>query len=426
MTPVTALLVGAGSRGRNTFGAFALGNPELLQFVAVAEPDEGRRNRFAEDHGISSENCFASWEEALARPQLAPIAVNATLDRTHLPSSRAILAAGYHMLLEKPMATSPEECLEIARLADEHNRLVQICHPLRFTTFYLKVKELLEQGLVGRILSMSMAENVGYWHFAHSFVRGNWRRVDETGPLILTKCCHDMDLATWLADGQVNRVSSFGKLEFFRPKSAPEGAADRCLDNCPAADVCGFYAPGLYMGDETEWPVDVISLDTSLEARTEAVRTGPYGRCVFKCDNTTVDQQAVIAEFDNGVLLDFSVRGASFHPGRTIRIEGTLGELNGYFEKNEIKILRYGHGTGEGVEPLVYTTEPATGSHGGGDDGAIRNFLHRYKTGDAGAIRRSLDIAVEGHLLAFAAEKARESGQTVDMSRFRTSFQPAN
>ena len=416
-----AILVGAGQRGREAFGAFAERNPSLLRYTAVADPDEGRRDQFASDHGIPSERRFSSWEDLRARPPVAPIAVNATMDREHLASTLALLEAGYHVMLEKPMAVTPEQCLLIGQAAAESGRMVQITHPLRFTPFYTMVKELLDSGAVGRVLAISMEENVGYWHFAHSFVRGNWGRGDRSGPLMLTKCCHDMDIASWLAGQPVDTVASHGGLRFFREENAPEGATERCLDGCPAADECPFYAPSLYLGEHTEWPVSVISLDSSYEARRRALETGPYGRCVYRCDNDTIDQQTVTAEFADGTLFDFAVRGGSLTPCRTIRILGTRGELSGRFEENQVTVSEFAPGMGERLPATVYTATSAAGAHGGGDEGAIRHFLDCVARGDTDRIRRSLGIAIEGHLLSFAAEEARSSGQTVRMEDFRGS-----
>ena len=418
--PVDAVLVGAGQRGREAFGAFALRNPDLLRFVAVAEPNAERREHFARQHGIPADRCFASWTELADRGPLAPLAFNTTQDRDHYSSALALLAAGYHLFLEKPMATSPQECLAIREAALRHQRMIQICHPLRFSPFYQRIQELLRSGILGRILSISMAENIGYWHYAHSFVRGNWSRQSTSGPLMLTKCCHDMDIATWLAGAPATSVSSHGSRQFFRRENEPDGAADRCLAGCQAAPTCAYNASAAYLTEQPreDWPYSVVSLDPHPEVRLKALLEGPYGRCVFRCDNDVVDQQALVATFPNGQLLDFTVRATSYHLHRTIRIQGTRAELNGHFEKNEIQILPHRQGIDPTPQPLIFHTEPLAGGHGGGDEGAARNFLRCYRENDVTSLRESLDIAVAGHLLAFAAEDARVQGRSVQPLRF--------
>lgn len=417
-----AILIGAGQRGHDAFGGFALRHPNELRFVAVCDPIEGKRRRFAEAHGIPSERQFASHADMLARPAMAPLCVNATMDRDHLATATMAMEAGYHLILEKPMAPSPGECIALAESARRLGRIMQIVHPLRYTSLYRLAKELLDGGAIGRVISISMAENVGYWHFAHSYVRGNWRRADESGPMILTKCCHDMDIAAWLAGAPVRRVASSGSLSWFRAENKPAGAPARCLDGCPAEKTCPWFAPALYLGQMIEWPVSVISVDTSHEARRQALLTGPYGRCVFDCDNDVVDHQVVAAEFENGVTLDFAVRATTNDCYRSLRILGGEGELNAHFEKNVISITRFGPCTGEPRRDEIHRPALVDGGHGGGDTGVIRNALRLLRDGDMAAMNASLDIAVEGHLLAFAAEHARQTGRSISMAEFKTSL----
>ncbi|MCX7963709.1 MAG: gfo/Idh/MocA family oxidoreductase [Candidatus Hydrogenedentota bacterium] len=420
MKPLEAVLVGAGQRGRDAFGAFALRFPHLLKFVAVADPDEGRRQLFAQQHNIPPERCFSSWQELLERPQFAPICANATMDREHLPSALAAMEAGYHLLLEKPMAHTAEGCMEIVETARRLRRIVQICHPLRYSPFYAKVKELLAAGEIGTLTALTMVENVGYWHFAHSYVRGNWARVDRSGPVILTKTCHDMDIAAWLVDAPARRVISIGELRYFRKEFAPEGAPERCTDGCPAEDSCPFYAPAAYLGANTDWPVSAISpVDRSYEARKRALETGPYGRCVFRADNDALDHQMVLVEFANGVLFNFTVSGCTSECFRTIRALGTKGELDGHAEKREIRVDRFAQGVWPALPRHFYHTQAMYDAHGGGDTGVMKNLVRLVRSDDFAGAMQSLEIALEGHLLSFAAERARLDGVPLDMETYR-------
>jgi predicted dehydrogenase len=421
MNLTEAVMVGAGHRSRFAFGAYAHRHPDKLKFIAVAEPDEERRLRFAEEHSIPKEMQFHGWEDLVKRAPLAPLCVNATMDHDHIDSAIALLKAGYHLLLEKPMADTPRGCVEIAQTALELGRFLQISHPLRFTTFYTEVKRLLDSGAIGRLLSISMSENIGYYHFSHSYVRGNWRRIDESGPLVLTKCCHDMDIATWLTNSPVSEVSSQGGLTHFRSENAPAGAPKRCLDGCPVAATCPYYAEAMYLQPEAEGFATAISVDLSLEARRKAVLNGPYGRCVYHCDNDTPDQQCVVAQFANGVLLDFAVHANTPDISRTIRAIGSEGELSGHFEKHDIRIIRYKPGQGKGLEKEYHRPEPLKGGHSGGDEGVISHFLDILRRNDWEGMRESLEIAVEGHLLSFAAEAARTSATRIHMNSYRES-----
>lgn len=419
--PVEAILIGAGQRGYDAFGQVARRNPHLLKFIAVCDPIEAKRLRFADAHGIPPERQFARHEDLLGLPLLAPLCVNATMDRDHLPTSLMAMRAGYHLLLEKPMATSPAECLQIAAAARDTGRLVQIVHPLRYTTLYRQAHALLAEGAIGRPISLSMTENVAYWHYAHSYVRGNWRRHDLSGPMILTKCCHDMDIAAWLVGAPVRRVASFGSLSWFRRENKPQGAPSHCIHGCPVEKTCPFYAPALYLGPMVEWPVSVISIDRSYEARRAALETGPYGRCVYDSDNDVVDHHIVAAEFENGVTLDFAVRASTNDCYRSLRIVGSEGEMNAHFEKNQLSVTRFHQGTGEPRQETIHRPALVEGGHGGGDTGVVQNIVRMIRENDVEGMRRSLDVAVEGHLLAFAAEHARRTGQVVEMKDFKTS-----
>ena len=419
MGVLEAVLLGAGQRGREVFGAFALNHPHLLRFVAVADPCEERRLAFARQHNIPPELQFVSWEDLLARPQMAPLCINTTMDREHVSSSLAALDAGYHLLLEKPMAHTAEGCVAIQRKAQQSHRIVQICHPLRYTAFYRKVKELVEGGQIGVPFSFLMAENIGYWHFAHSYVRGNWRQTATSGPMILTKACHDMDLAAWLVGKRVRKIISFGERRLFREENAPADAPLRCIEGCPVETSCPFYAPSIYLGQHTEWPVSVISLDSSLEARRRALEEGPYGRCVYRCDNDVVDQQVVIAEFDDGTIVNFTASATSAEPFRSIRVLGSCGELNGHFEKQEVRVDKFVAGVWPPVPRDIFHVVASGSSHGGGDAGVIRNILRLIANNDYETAQLSLQIAVEGHLMAFAAELSRISGQIVDFEAYR-------
>lgn len=423
MTPTEAILIGAGQRGQEAIGAFALQHPDSLKFIAVAEPNEGRRNQFANAHDIPLENRFENWEAILAQPRMAELCFNTTMDKTHRDSALAALEAGYHLFLEKPMADEPQGCVTIADKARETGRLLQICHPLRFSPFYTKVRELLDEGKIGRILAISMVENVAFWHYAHSYVRGNWRRADESGPTILTKCCHDMDVATWLTNSRVRHVSSHGSLRYFHEGNAPEGAPARCTDGCPVEKTCPFFAPAFYLqAAGRDWPLTKGPVPRGTTARMEALRTGDYGRCVYRCDNSVVDHQAVIAEFENDVILNFSLYANTTSCYRTIRIIGTEGELNGVAEKREIRISRFSHGFSDEAIHEIHQSPVGGGAHGGGDHGVIANFLRLHGEKDFNTMGKSLDIAVEGHLLAFAAEKARLENRTLSMAEYRKSL----
>src|SRR5712691_3712337 len=418
MPPVELVMVGAGNRGHLAYGSFAERNPELARFVAVVEPDDGRRARFANVHGIPPERQFRSWEDIAGRSPLAPALINATLERQHRASTLGLLAAGYEMLLEKPIAPTAGECLEIASAAESHGRLLQIAHVLRYAPFFLALREIIMSDRLGAIVSVDWRENLVYWHFAHSYVRGNWGKTTRAGPMILTKCCHDLDLLVWIF-GRCERLWSSGSLTIFTRDAVGAEIPDRCTDGCPIADACPYFAPRVYLDRLRENPssfaVAAVTLDRTPEGVMRAIETGPYGRCVYRCDNDVVDHQVVLMRFAGGLSVSLTMQGSSHLEGRTVRIDGTRATLLANEARVDIGIDD--HRTGE-AERIA--TPRGVGGHGGGDDGLMRAFVRAIQGGRQSVLTSARE-AVASHLMAFAAEQARLSGEAVDMERYRQS-----
>jgi len=415
--PLRIALLGAGDRGMYNFGRFALKYPHLMKIVAVAEPDIPKRNRFIDQHQLNKEQIFETWQELLDKPKMADALINATPDQIHYTSTLRALEQGYHVLLEKPIATTVEDVFHLVQKAKETDLIFQICFEMRYTPFFSTIKQLIDSGEIGELIMIEHKESLIYWHMAHSFVRGNWRRTEESCPMLLAKTCHDFDQLTWLVRSPCTKVSSFGGLNYFREENSPAGSPDRCIDGCPVEDSCPYSAMKIYLGDNTDWPTSVISVDSSIESRMNALKNGPYGRCVFKCDNDVVDNQVVNMEFENSVRVSFVMVGHSHENTRTIRYSGNRGTLRGHFEKSLIEINDYNSGQ-------VKSINTATGldkyGHGGGDDLLIRDFLVAVKNGIQHNMRTSIDESVEGHLIIFAAEKSRKEGVIVDMEAFKS------
>lgn len=413
---VKAILIGAGQRGAQVYGAYALRHPDEIQFVAVAEPDKERREAFVKDHNIPAENVFEDWHELLEKPKMADCAFICTQDNYHIEPGMKALDQDYHVVMEKPMSQHADELVALRDKAHKLGKLVTVCHVLRYTPFFSKVKELLDEGVIGKVQSIQQIENVGYWHQAHSFVRGNWRREDETSSMIMQKSCHDMDIMLWMAGSHCTRVSSFGSLGHFKAENAPEGAPMYCLDGCPAAETCPYNAERIYLKDTgVHVPVirKVVSLENTDESVREALRRGPYGRCVYHCDNTVVDHQVVNLEFDDGITASFTMCGFTWEGGRTIKVMGTLGQIAGDVEDDKITVTLFAGG-----KKTVYELNADPEGHSGGDKGFMEDVVKQMRTNGAYAGRSQVAGSVEGHLIALAAEESRLSGKTVSMSEF--------
>ncbi|KRE70435.1 Gfo/Idh/MocA family protein [Paenibacillus sp. Soil750] len=413
MKKLKAILLGAGDRGARAYAPYAINYPHELEIVAVAEPSEGRRNAFAEAHGIASENCFGSWEELLSKSVMADIAIICTMDRMHYHPTLKALEVGYHVMLEKPMSPDPKECVEMELAAKKHNRLLTICHVLRYTEFWKAVKRVIDEGRIGQIASIQLNENVGNLHMAHSFVRGNWNNSDESSPMILQKSCHDMDILSYLMDEPCVRVSSFGSLMHFNAANAPEGAPDRCLDGCPAEASCQYFAPRYYLGEGKGW-ARKFTQDTSREGVLEALRTTPYGKCVYRSNNNVVDHQVVNMEFESGSTATFSMCGFTHDNTRIVQIMGTKGDIRGNMEDNQFTVNDF-----VSKEETTIRVNSTIEGHGGGDSGIVRQFLKEVREYDGGESLSSASVSVRSHLMAFAAEESRlNKGQSVEIEDF--------
>jgi predicted dehydrogenase len=418
MKKVTAVLLGAGQRGAGAYAPYAIEYPDELQFVAVAEPDAERRKEFKETHKIEDKYCFNSWEDMLDGPKLADAILICTQDRMHFEPTIKALEKGYHVLLEKPMSNDPSECVIMGEYAKKYNRVFSICHVLRYTPFFQTIKKLLEDNKIGELMSIQHIENVAYWHQAHSFVRGNWRNSTESSPMILQKSCHDMDILQWLVGANCTSISSFGSLGHFKKENAPEGAPERCLDGCPARNECPYYAPKIYIDWKDDWQADVlrkvVSTDTSNEALLKALKEGPYGRCVYHCDNNVVDHQVVNMEFENGVTVAFTMCAFTYEGGRSIKFMGTKGQIRCDMDKNEIEITSFLTGNRESIKLKV-----GADGHGGGDLRIMRDFLELVRLDGKKQGITSADKSIQSHLMALAAEKSRLEHRVINIQDYK-------
>ena len=408
------VLIGAGQRGM-IYAAYA--HEKGHRIVAVAELDEAKRRNAGEAFGIPVDYRFRTGEELLSQPKMADAAIIATMDRDHYREAVPAMENGYHLLLEKPISPVPEETLAIEETAVRTGRHVTVCHVLRYSPFFRELKKAAASGKIGRVISIQHNENIGNFHIAHSFVRGNWRRSDLASPLIMQKSCHDMDLLVWLAGSGCESVASFGDLTYFRPENAPEGAARRCCD-CPLKDSCRFSAYRCYLPVAGEWPAAVLTEDQSPEGLREAIRTGPYGRCVYYCDNNVCDHQVSILRFRNGVTATFNLSGFTNRMMRTVKIMGEDGEIRASEEANEIEIIRFAGNWKETAEREIIRPKEADSGHNGGDSGIVEDFIAMLE-GRLNESATDIHESVESHMMSCAAEEARVTGTVVSIAEFR-------
>lgn len=411
MSPKTVAIVGAGGRG-TLFSNIIAEYGNLGKVTAVAEPRDAYRNHIARMFDVPSDRCFKTWQDFIAKPKLCDAAVIATMDQDHTVPAVACLDMGYDLLLEKPMAPTLGECVQIEQAQRRSGAIVGVCHSLRYHNEFRRVKDMVASGAVGRLITVDMVEGVAWWHQAHSFVRGNWGNEGRSVFMLLAKCCHDIDYLCFLTNQRALKVSSFGNLSHFRPEDAPQGSTDRCIDGCPHEPTCKYSAIKRYVQCNREnWPAKVVSHDHSMEAHLEAIRTGPYGRCVWKCDNDVVDHQVVNMQFDNDVTVTFTMTAFTQENARRIRVHGTEGEIN--YVPGCITLRTFADG---GVSDIRLGAE--SGEHGGGDRRIVREWLSALHTRDDSRIVANAQESLRSHSVVFAAEAARRLNKVVDIEEF--------
>ena len=414
MKPVTLLIIGAGSRGTG-YAQFTAELPERAKVVGVAEPRDAYRQAMVEKYDIPPQNVFTDWKQAADQPRLADAVLICTVDAMHADPARAFAEKGYHMMLEKPMAPNEPDCRRIYKAVTDAGILFAVGHVLRYTAFTRKVKRMIADGAVGDIVNIQLLEPVAWWHQAHSFVRGNWGNEAKSSNMLLAKSCHDLDWLRHVMDRPCLRAQSFGSLYHFRPEQRPDGAGDRCLD-CAIEPTCPYSAKRIYLDrvaeGRTGWPVDVLTTDVTVEGVTEALRGGPYGCCVYACDNDVVDHQVVNLEFEGGRTASFTMSAFNAGGGRQVHVEGTRGELIG--DSRTIEHVDFLTGRREKIDTETGDAS-ILGGHGGGDFGLMDGFVSAVATGDASKILSGPAETLEGHLMVFAAEQSRREGRVVDV-----------
>lgn len=406
--PITAIVIGAGSRGWGAYSSYGLKFPDELQVVGVAEPIPYRRERMAKAFNIPEEHQFVTWEHVFELPKFADALIVTTPDDLHYGPAMAGLEQGYDMILEKVIAQTREECNDILRLAEEKESIVAVCHVLRYNPYFRKLKELVDSGSIGDVVSVQHLEPVERIHMSHSFVRGNWGNSEKSNPMILSKSCHDTDILRWIIDKPCKKVSSFGSLSLFREENAPAGSTERCTGGCAVERECPYSAIKLYL-KQRGWLQHLNLEEVNEETIMRELENGPYGRCVYRCDNDVVDHQVCNFEFEEGITVAFSMEALTHYGGRRTRIFGTEGDIFG--DEKTLTITNAVSGKQE-----VWDAGKALNSesgHGGGDHGLVHDFVRAVQAGDASLLTSTIQVSMESHLMGFQAEASRLDGGNV-------------
>lgn len=407
----TVAIIGVGARGADAYGWQLYEQNDKFKIVALCELRKDRMDRFGNKWNIPEENRFVD-ENEFFKEKRADLLLVATQDKDHYGHCLKGFALGYDIMTEKPLTDNKQECEDLLAAQQKSGRKALVCHVLRYAPAFVKTAELIDSGIIGKLVAINALERVAHWHQAHSYVRGNWRNTESSAPMILAKCCHDLDLLQWYAKSKCESISSVGGLVHFKPENAPEGSAKRCTE-CKYIETCPYSAKKIYIdvwkkkGCPTDiWPYNVISTPPHTEEKIyEAIQNGPYGRCVYHCDNNVVDHQLTTMTFENGVKVMLTMTGFTGPSGRRYHFHGTMGELILDEADNTIWYQQYMQ---EPVTIDLAVLEDSGYAHGGGDIFLIKT-LYEVLEGTASATT-SFDASIESHLMGICAEESRLNG----------------
>lgn len=430
MKKLTCVILGYGDRS-SRYAAYAKERPEELQIVGAIDVNPLKLRAAQTEFVLSDGQLYASLDEFLSKNVACDVVINGTMDQMHYQTTMPLLEHGYNILLEKPVTANSNELLEIEAKAKEKGCKVVVCHVLRYTPFYSKIKSIIDSGKIGKIVDMQLNEHVWYGHFVNSYVRGKWRSEKECGSgLLLAKCCHDTDLMCWLNNATTpTLVSSFGSKSFFTESNAPEGATQYCY-TCPKKAECMFNAEKFELEKDFipfyTWaginkPLDEITT----EEKREFLKTDVYGQCVFKTDMDLVDRQCVSVQFQNGSIGTLNMIGGASKAGRHIHVVCEYGEILGYIEENKITVREFDKNQVWYNEYVVDFSKEndlggednSVGGHYGGDHYIMKDlvrFLNGEKTSVATTV---ISDSVNSHLICYAAERARREHVVVDLKK---------
>ncbi|MBP6004098.1 MAG: Gfo/Idh/MocA family oxidoreductase [Pyrinomonadaceae bacterium] len=405
--PITAITLGAGARG-NVYGNYAVQYPNNLDIVGVAEPIKLRNERYTKKHNIDEKNRFDTWERVFERPKFADAIIITTPDNLHYAPCMKALEMGYDILLEKPISPSERECRDILQLAKKTKRIVAVCHVLRYAPYFIKLRELIQSGVLGKVVSVQHFEPIEHIHMSHSYVRGNWHNSKKTTPIILAKSCHDLDILRWMLGKPSKSIQAFGDLSWFKKENAPEGSTARCTDGCKVESSCPYSALSVYHRKRS-WTY-VFDMPEKKEEHSDFIlnqlKTTNYGRCVYRMENDQPDHYTTNILFADNVTASFSMEAFTSYSGRRTRVMGTLGDVVG----DMTAMTHTDFLTGKKTE-----WKQDSDGHGGGDWRLVNDWLTAVSKKDPSLLTSTIDQSIESHIMGFMAEKSRKTKQVMDI-----------
>ncbi|OJW03189.1 MAG: oxidoreductase [Sphingobacteriales bacterium 44-61] len=413
--PVTAITLGAGARG-NVYGDYAVEYPDQLDIVGVAEPIAIRNERYAKKHAIPDANRFQTWEDVFKKPKFADAVIISTPDQLHYGPCMAALKMGYNVLLEKPISPSEKECRDILELTKKTGKVVAVCHVLRYAPYFIKLRELMQSGAIGEIISLQHMEPIEHTHMAHSYVRGNWHNSATTTPILLAKSCHDLDIIKWMLGKESQSIQAFGDLRWFHKENAPAGSTARCTDGCAVESTCPYSALKIYYRKRQRTYVFDLPEDKDKQgdAILDFLKTTDYGRCVYRMDNDQCDHYTTNILFKDNITASFNMEAFTPWGGRRTRVMGSMGFIEGDMSKFTIYDFRTDQSKTYESKVLDVANYKNEG-HGGGDWRLVADWIQAVAQQNPNLLTSTIDASIESHIMCFMAEESRANKKVMDI-----------
>lgn len=421
---IKAIIVGYGDRGQ-VYASYALNNPEDFEVVGVVDNNPAKLKLAKEKYNLADNCLFSDIKSCLKSNLDCDLYINATMDELHYSIMKEILKKKCNLLAEKPIVGDKEELLELQSLAKKNDCQVFVCHVLRYTPFYMTIKQMILDGKIGEIVSIQMDEHVGIAHYGGSYVRGKWNSEEKCGSsFLLAKSCHDIDIMCWLNNvTSPDKVASFGGRYFFIEENAPKGSTERCID-CPHKNTCLYEAHRHYIDHDWSsnltWPqLNKDIKDITLEDKEKFLADSLYGKCIFKIKEADItDRQAVIVNFKNGSIGNFNLIGGAPQAGRYIHIVGTKGEIVGSLATNIITYMPASMDSLNCEKTTIDTSSQVNknmgaADHAGGDFAIMDSIVKYLKYNKPSISLTSLDDSINSHLVIFGASESLKESKVV-------------
>ncbi|MGL5330290.1 MAG: Gfo/Idh/MocA family protein [Peptostreptococcaceae bacterium] len=407
MKKIKVAVIGAGVRGTYAYTPYFLQNPNLCEIVAVAETKKGRRDLFAKKYSIDENLVFESADDFFEKEKMADAVIISTSDDRHFKHTKQALEKGYHILVEKPMANSLDGLVNLRELIKKYpHNIIMTCHPLRYSKFFKKLKEIIDNKELGNLVSIQYNEEIGYLDYVHNFVRGNNRNSSDTSPLILSRSCDDLDILLYFTDSSSEKVASFGSLKHFNSENFNLAMSENCY-RCSKEIECPYSCKKIYLEDNRVTN-NSVHINPTKENLDMILKEGPYGRCVYRCDNNVVDNMVSIINFENNITATFNLSAFTKESNRFIKLMFAQGEVEGSFKDNKIMIKKFGI-----EDEIVIELEKDKD-----DMNIIKEFISLINKEENNQFNLSINQSIESNIVAFAMEYSMVSEEVVYVREF--------